>query len=93
MAAGDTNVTICNQALLLLGSDTISNFTDTANDASIVCNNIYETVKKQSLSMYPWSFSIVKQELSRSTTVPVNEWSYQYDLPSTALTGISCSSL
>lgn len=87
MAAGDTNVTICNQALLLLGSDTIASFTDTTNDASTVCNNIYETIKRQTLSMYPWSFAIVKQELTRSTTVPVNEWSYQYDLPSTALTG------
>jgi hypothetical protein len=87
MAAGDTNVSICNQALLLLGADTIASFTDTTNDAALVCNNIYETVKRQTLSMYPWSFALVKQELSRSTTVPVNEWAYQYDLPSTALSG------
>ena len=53
MASGDTNVTICNQALNLLGADTISSFSDTTNDAATVCNNIYETVKRQTLSMYP----------------------------------------
>ena len=37
MASGDTNVTICNQALTLLGSDTISSFSDTTNDAAAVC--------------------------------------------------------
>ena len=87
MAAGDTNVSICTQALLLLGSDTIASFTDTTNDAAVVCNRIYETVKRQTLSMYPWSFALVKQELTRSTTVPVNEWAYQYDFPSTAISG------
>ena len=87
MASGDTNITICNQALNLLGADTISSFTDTTNDAATVCNNIYETVKKQTLSMYPWSFALTKQQLSRSSTTPVNEWAYQYDLPSTAISG------
>ena len=87
MASGDTNVTICNQALNLLGAETISSFSDTTNDAATVCNNIYETVKRQTLSMYPWSFAMTKVQLSRSATTPVNEWAYQYDLPSTALSG------
>ena len=47
MASGDTNVTICNQALTLLGSDTISSFSDTTNDAAAVCNNLYNTIKKK----------------------------------------------
>ena len=51
MASGDTNITICNQALNLLGADTISSFSDTSNDAAAVCNNIYETVKRQTLSI------------------------------------------
>ena len=37
MASGDTNVTVCNQALNLLGADTISSFSDTTNDAAAVC--------------------------------------------------------
>ncbi len=85
MASGDTNVTICNQALVLLGADTISSFTDTTNDAATVCNNIYETVKKQTLSMYPWSFALTKSQLARSSTTPINEWAYQYVMPTTAI--------
>jgi hypothetical protein len=88
MASGDTNVTICNQALNLLGSDTISSFTDTTNDAASVCNNIYETVKRKTLSMYPWSFAIVKEQLTKSAGVtPVNEWTNQFVLPSNAVSG------
>ena len=87
MASGDSNVTICNQALNLLGADVISSFSDTTNDAATVCNNIYDTVKKQTLSLYPWSFALTKVQLARSSTTPINEWSYQYDLPSTAVSG------
>lgn len=85
MASGDTNVSICNQALVLLGSDTISSFSDTTNDAATVCNQIYETVKKQALSLYPWSFALTKTQLARSSTTPTNEWAYQYVMPSTAI--------
>lgn len=87
MASGDSNVTICNQALNLLGADVISSFSDTTNDAATVCNNIYDTIKKQTLSLYPWSFALTKVQLARSSTTPINEWSYQYDLPSTAVSG------
>ena len=83
MASGDTNVTICNQALNLLGADIISSFSDTTNDAAAVCNNIYETVKRQTLSMYQWSFAFTKLQLSQSSTSPIGEWTYRYDLPST----------
>lgn len=85
MASGDTNISICNQALNLLGSDTISSFTDDSNDASTICNNIYDTVKRQTLAMYPWSFALTKTQLARSSATPVNEWSYQYDIPSSAV--------
>ena len=68
MASGDTNITICNQALNLLGADTISSFSDTSNDAAAVCNNIYETVKRQTLSMYPWSFALTKLPLVTSNS-------------------------
>ena len=74
MASGDTNITICNQALNLLGADVISSFSDTSNDAAAVCNNIYETIKRQTLSMYPWSFTLTKLQLTKSGTSPIGEW-------------------
>ena len=87
MASGDTNVTVCNQALNLLGADTISSFSDTTNDAAAVCNNIYETVKRQTLSMYQWSFAFTKLQLTKSSTDPIGEWDNRFDLPSTAVAG------
>ena len=88
MASGDTNVTICNQALTLLGSDTISSFSDTTNDAAAVCNNIYNTIKKKTLSLYPWSFALVKEKLNKSAGVtPVNEWTFQFILPNNSVSG------
>ena len=87
MASGDTNITICNQALNLLGADVISSFSDTSNDAAAVCNNIYETIKRQTLSMYPWSFALTKLQLTKSGTSPIGEWDNRFDLPSTAVAG------
>ena len=87
MASGDTKVTIVNQALVLLGSDTISSFSDTTNDAARIADSIYETIKGKTLSLYSWSFALVKEQLARSTVTPVNEWTYLYPLPSTAVSG------
>ena len=61
MASGDTNVTICNQALTLLGSDTISSFSDTTNDAAAVCNNLYDTIKKKNFIIISMVFCISKR--------------------------------
>jgi hypothetical protein len=32
--------------------------------------------------MYPWSFSFKKVQLARTINTPVNEWKYEYQLPS-----------
>ena len=59
MAAGDTQVSIANQALLLLGADTISNFTN-GPAVGNACSIIFPKVKATTLGMYPWSFSLKK---------------------------------
>ena len=41
MAAGDTDVTICNKALLLLGAEAITSFSD-GSPAAQACNSIYK---------------------------------------------------
>ena len=80
MAQGDTQVSIVNQALILLGADTISSFTD-GSSAGNSCNIIYPKVKVTTLGMYPWSFSLKKSELSRLSTSPTAHYLYQYSLP------------
>tara|TARA_R100000900_G_scaffold6200_1_gene6550 strand:+ start:5466 stop:6095 length:630 start_codon:yes stop_codon:yes gene_type:complete len=87
MASGDTNVGICNKALILLGSDTITSFSD-GSAAGTACNTIYDEVKLSTMGMYPWSFTVKKAELSKESATPASEWSYQFTLPSDMLNGV-----
>ena len=87
MAVNDTDVTICSHALTLLGENTISSFSDGTVQAN-VCSELYPDIRDMCITMYPWSFSLVKVDLARSSTSPVNEWTYAYPMPSDAITKI-----
>ena len=87
MAAGDTDVVITNNALRLLGANTITSFTD-GSKASGIASNLYTFVKKHTLSMYPWKFALRKVELAQATGSPVNEWQYHYTMPSNSVSGL-----
>ena len=87
MASTDTDVSICSQALLLLGSTSISSFSDGTAPASIA-QVIYPKVKAQTLGMYPWSFSLTKTQLARSASTPLSYWQYGYALPSDMVNGV-----
>lgn len=81
MATGDTDIKICSDALLLLGANPISSFTE-GTDESNICDRLYPDIKIRTLTMYPWSFSFKKVQLSRLITTPTNEYKYEYQLPS-----------
>ena len=87
MASGDTEVKICNKALLLLGAESITSFTE-GSTAGNACSIMYGDVKSSTLAMYAWSFTIVKKELNRDTSTPNSEWQYQYTMPNDMLTGV-----
>jgi hypothetical protein len=80
MAAGDTGVSICSDALLMLGAKAISSFND-GTDESSVCDRLYPDVRDSTLVMYPWSFSVKKVKLARLITTPNSVWSYEFQLP------------
>lgn len=80
MAAGDTGVSICSDALILLGAKPISSFND-GTDESNVCDRLYPDVRDTTLMMYPWSFSYKKVQISRLTSTPTTEWKYEFQLP------------
>lgn len=80
MAAGDTGVSICADALILLGAAPISSFNDGTDEAN-ACDRLYSDVRDMTLSMYPWSFAYKKVKLARLVTTPVSEWTYEYQLP------------
>jgi len=87
MAAGDTDVSICNKALVFLGASKITSFSD-ASAAADACNSLYKEVKASTLAMYSWTFSLGKATLAQETTSPVSEWTYQFALPNDMLSGV-----
>ena len=80
MAAGDTAISICSDALLMLGANGITSFTDGTDEAS-VCDRLYPDVRDTTLSTYPWTFSKKKTSLARLLVGPTSVWKYQYQLP------------
>ena len=87
MAIGDTDVSICNKALLFLGANKITSFAE-GSAAADACNLLYKEVKKSTLAMYSWTFSLGKATLPQETTSPTSEWTYQYALPNDMLSGV-----
>jgi hypothetical protein len=80
MAAGDTGITICSDALLMLGAKAISSFND-GTDESSVCDRLYPDIRDSTLMMYPWSFGMKKIQLAQLITAPNSVWQYAYQLP------------
>ena len=87
MAVGDTEVSVCNKALLLLGAEAITSFSD-GTPAAQACSTLFTEVKMQTFGMYPWSFTIAKAALNRDTVSPANEYEHQYILPNDMVTGV-----
>lgn len=86
MAAGDTDVSICSDALILLGASPISSFTE-GTDSAQACDRLYPDLRNTLLSTYVWSWTLKKVQLARLSTNPINEWEYAYQLPGDQLTG------
>ncbi len=86
MAAGDTDISICSDALISLGASPISSFTE-GTDSAQACDRLYPDLRDTLLSTYVWSWSLKKVQLARLATTPVNEWEYAYQLPGDQLTG------
>ena len=84
MASGDTDLKVCSDALLLLGAQPISSFNE-GTDGANVCDRIYPDLKKSTLQSFPWSFSFKKVQLARTINTPVNQYKYEYQLPSDRL--------
>ena len=87
MASGDTSLSICSDALILLGAAPLSSFTEGTSSAQ-ACDRLYHDLKDNMISRYPWSWSILKLKLNRLVETPTNEWKYQYQLPGDMLSGV-----
>lgn len=81
-------VDICNDALLILGSSTISSMAGTSKEA-ILCNRAYALARDQLLSAHPWNFAIVRAEIASDASLPTGwddgTWAYAFTIPSNTL--------
>ena len=82
-------VSICNEALSLLGANTITDFTDNTKEAELV-NHFYYSAIEQTLRDHDWSFAVKRSpELARLFGQPEFGYNYRYQLPSDCLRVIS----
>ena len=75
---------ICNQALVLVGANTISSFSQNTTE-SIVANQLYETTLEDMLTKCRWRFASKQAQLSKNSTNPDARYESSYALPTDAV--------
>ena len=80
MASGDTKLSICSEALIMLGAAPLSSFADGTDEAQ-VADRLYGDVRDTLLMQYAYSWSVKKVKLARLVAAPTNEWKYNFTLP------------
>ena len=80
----DSKVSICNQALLLLGSDIIANL-DESNKRATHCSTLYDPARRAVLRRHNWGFARARRDLAQLSEAPAFGFEYYYQLPSDLL--------
>ena len=86
--ASFSKVQLASNALILLGDEPISSFQDPGAGAKAAAN-LYESTLLGLLSSHRWNFATKKVKLSQLTATPLNEYKYQYQLPTDYVTIIT----
>lgn len=73
-------VSICSNALLLLGDKPINSFTEN-NDRTRIVANIYAYKRNKVLRLHPWNCATKRVILSPDVDIPAFTWGYQFTLP------------
>lgn len=76
-----SEVEICNNALLLIGDQSITSFEE-ANQRAFLCKIFYPATRNEILTEHPWNFSIVRSgSLARLGDDPAFGFTARYQLP------------
>ena len=89
MALND--VALCARALIKIGANPISSFSDGSVEAE-VANALYETTVNGLLSSYQWSFATKQSALTLLETNPEADYSHAYALPNDYVRALSLGS-
>lgn len=81
-----TGVSICSNALLMLGAQTINDFADQQNlDRAKLCANLYPYQRDSMLRAHPWNCCIKRILLAPSANPPPFGYNAAFPLPSDCL--------
>ena len=73
-------VDICNEAMHLLGADTITSLTENSKEARY-CNSAYAEKRDAVLRAHPWNVAITRGTLAKDATAPAFGFDNQFTLP------------
>ena len=79
-----SDIDIASNALLRIGANPISSFTEGGAEGT-VADNLYEPTIRDLFTKARWRFASAKRQLARLTATPLNEFKYAYQLPSDML--------
>lgn len=78
-----TDVSICNNALLLIGANTITTLSDNVNEA-VTCNALYAGTRNSLIQEGKWTFCLSVEDLTSSKAdSDIDDYSYMFTIPST----------
>lgn len=75
-----TKVSICNEALSMIGASPIQSFNDNTENARR-CASIYDSTRKALLRLHPWSFAKKRAQLAPVNTHPSFGYFHAFPLP------------
>lgn len=75
-----TDVSICNDALLMLGAVPISDFNE-SGDRARLCANLFPANRDAVLRSHTWNCCVKRVSLSPLVDSPAYGWAYTYQLP------------
>ena len=82
--AADSAIDISSRALILIGAEPITSFTDGTTE-SLVASSLYEDICRSALSNTRWRFASDQAVLNRLTDAPTGRYDLAYQLPSETL--------
>lgn len=78
--SGTSAVSICSNALLLLGDNPIDSF-DVDNNRTRLVANLYTQKRDRVLRAHPWNCATKRVVLSPDTDAPEFDWAYRFTVP------------
>jgi len=82
--ASNSSIDICARALILIGAEPITSFSDNTTEG-LVASNMYEDVARSSLTNCRWRFATDQAQLARLTDEPTGRFDVAHQLPDNLL--------